>query len=75
MVFLKPQRFTDFTETDWDNYFANETSSSYYAGAHQDFKTIVPFSRKAEEGRWKESKLEKVKNYILAQFEEQEVTK
>ena len=68
MVFLKPQRFADFTQEDWDAYFANETSSSYYAGAHQDFKTIVPFSLKAEEGRWKESKLEKVKNYILSQF-------
>ena len=68
MIFLKPQRFTDFTQEVWDAYFANETSSSYYAGAHQDFKTIVPFSTKAEEGRWKESKLEKVKNYILAQF-------
>ena len=68
MVFLKPHRFTEFTQKEWDAYFANETSSSYYAGAHQDFKTIVPFSLKAEEGRWKESKLEKVKEYILAQL-------
>ena len=68
MVFLKPQRFTDFTQNDWDTYFATETSSSYYAGAHQDFKTIVPFSLKANDEHWKESKLEKVKQYILAQF-------
>ena len=72
MVFLKPQRFTDFTQKDWDTYFATETSSSYYAGAHQDFRTIVPYSRKAEECRWKESKLEKVKQYILRQFESKE---
>lgn len=68
MVFLKPQRFTAFTQIDWETYFATETSSSYYAGAHQDFRTIVPYSLKALEGRWKESKLEMVKEYILAQL-------
>lgn len=72
MIFLKPQRFTTFIQEDWDTYFATETSSSYYAGAHQDFRTIVPYSLKAEEDRWKESKLEKVKQYILRQFESKE---
>ena len=33
-----------------------------------DFNVIVPFSRKAEEGLWKQSKLEKVKEYILRQL-------
>jgi len=35
-----------------------------------DFNIIVPFSWKAEEGLWKQSKLEKVKQYILRQLEE-----
>ena len=33
-----------------------------------DFSVIVPFSDKADEGLWKQSKLEKVKEYILRQF-------
>ena len=33
-----------------------------------DFHIIVPFSKKADEGLWKQSKLEKVKQYILAQL-------
>lgn len=72
MIFLKPHRFTDFTREDWDTYFATETLSSFYAGAHQDFRTIVPYALKAEESHWKESKLEKVKEYILRQFEAKE---
>ena len=69
MIFLKPQRFGDFTQADWDKYFATETSDSFCAGAHQDFRTIVPYSLKADAGQWKQSKLEKVRNYILRQFE------
>lgn len=69
MIFLNPQRFTDFTQEDWNTYFAAETSESYYAGAHQDFRTIVPFSLKADEEHWKESKLKNVKQYILRQFD------
>ena len=33
-----------------------------------DFNIIVPFSRKWEEGAWKQSKLDKVKDYILRQL-------
>ena len=33
-----------------------------------DFDIILPFSRKWEEGAWKQSKLEKVKEYILKQL-------
>ena len=37
-----------------------------------DFHIIVPYSKKADEGEWKKSRLEKVKEYILRQnpFEE-----
>ena len=72
MIFLKPQRFADFTQEQWDTYFATETSSSFAAGAHADFRTIVPYARKAEEGHWNQSRLEKVKEHILRQFTEKE---
>ena len=68
MVFLKPQRFAAFTQEDWDSYFANEVSDSYSPGAHADFRTIVPVSLKAKDGLWKQSKLEKVKEYLLCQL-------
>lgn len=68
MIFLKPQRFAEFTQKDWDTYFATEVSDSFYAGAHQDFRTIVPYSLKAQDDLWKQSKLEKVKQYILRQL-------
>ena len=34
-----------------------------------DFSVILPISDKADEGLWKQSKLEAVKEYILKQFE------
>jgi len=35
-----------------------------------DFNIIVPYSKKAEEGAWKQSRLDKVKEYILRQLED-----
>ena len=68
MIYLEPERFTDCTQEVWDGYFFSEEPDGYFEGAHMDFHIIVPFSKKAEEGKWKESKLEKVKQYILAQL-------
>jgi len=68
MVYLEPERFTDAPQEIWDAYFFSEEPDGYFAGAHMDFNIIVPFSKKAEEGLWKQSKLEKVKEYILKQL-------
>ena len=68
MIYLEPERFTDCSQEVWDGYFFSTEPDGYFEGAHMDFNIIVPFSKKAEEGLWKESKLEKVKNYILAQL-------
>ena len=68
MIYLEPKRFTDCSQDVWDGYFFSEEPDGYFEGAHMDFNIIVPFSKKAEEGRWKESKLEDVKNYILEQI-------
>ena len=68
MIYLEPERFTDASQEVWDGYFFSEEPDGYFEGAHMDFNIIVPFSKKAEEGLWKQNKLEGVKNYILAQL-------
>ena len=68
MIYLEPETYESATQEVWDTYFFSENTDGFFAGAHMDFNVIVPFSRKAEEGLWKQSKLEKVKEYILRQL-------
>ena len=68
MIYLEPDRFTDAPQEVWDGYFFSTEPDSYFEGAHMDFNAIVPYSKKADEGEWKKSKLEKVKEYILKQL-------
>jgi len=68
MVYLEPARFTNASQAVWDGYFFSQEPDGYFEGAHMDFGIIVPFSQKAEEGLWKKSRLEKVKEYILRQL-------
>ena len=55
----------------WKTYFYDNIpeADGYFEKAHMDFSVILPISDKADEGLWKQSKLEKVKEYILKQFE------
>ena len=68
MVYLEPETYTNAPQEVWDAYFFSENTDGFFAGAHMDFNVIVPFSRKAEDGLWRQSKLEKVKEYILRQL-------
>ena len=68
MVYLEPERFAGASKKVWDGYFFSREPDGYFEGAHMDFGIIVPFAQKAEEGLWKKSKLEKVKDYILRQL-------
>ena len=68
MIYLEPETYTDATEETWHSYFFSENTDGFFAGAHMDFNIIVPFSWKWKDGEWKKSKLEKVKEYILAQL-------
>jgi len=68
MVYLEPERFTDAEKSVWDGYFFSTEPDGYDEGKHMDFNVIVPYSEQADEGKWKESKLEKVKEYILKQL-------
>ena len=68
MIYLEPERFREASEAVWKDYFFSEEPDGYFKGSHMDFGIIVPFSQKAEEGHWKKSKLENVKQYLLRQL-------
>ena len=68
MIFLQPHRFTDASEEVWNGYFFSSEPESYRHNSHNDFFTLIPIAETAEEGEWKESKLETVKEYILRHF-------
>jgi len=68
MIYLEPEIYTDASPEIWDAYFFSENTDGFFAGAHMDFNVIVPFSRTWKDGRWKQSRLEKVKQYILRQL-------
>ena len=68
MIYLEPERFTNAPQEVWDGYFFSTEPDGFFEGAHMDFNIIVPYSQKADEGTWKQSKLDKVKEYILRQL-------
>ncbi len=68
MIFLEPDRFTDASEEVWNGYFFSEEPDGYFEGAHMDFRIILPFSKKADNGEWRKSRLDRVKEYILRQL-------
>ena len=66
--FLKPEQFENATEEDFYNNFYEPLRSGRVPGETLDFQIIYPLSLKADEGAWKESSLEGVKDYILKQL-------
>ncbi len=68
MIYLEPERFRNATEEVWNGYFFSQEPDGYFEGAHMDFGIIVPFAETAEKGLWQQSRLEKVKQYILRQL-------
>ena len=66
--FLKPEQFENATEEDFYNNFYEPLRSGRVPGETLDFQIIYPLSLKADEGAWKESSLEGVKDFILKQM-------
>ena len=66
--FTESERFMNCSEKEWEQYFFSAEPDGYYPGAHMDLGLVVPFARKAEEGQWQQSKLDKVKAYLLRQL-------
>ncbi len=68
MVYLEPQNYAVCDDEAWDKYYDNTVSSYYSKNAHMDYDYIMPLVQKAENGKWQESRLAKVKDYILRQL-------
>lgn len=68
MVYLEPHNFAGCSDAVWDRYYDDTVSSYYSKDAHMDYDRILPLAQKAEDGKWQNSKLDKVKKYILNQL-------
>ncbi|MBO4559924.1 MAG: CapA family protein, partial [Lachnospiraceae bacterium] len=53
------------TEEEWHENFWNDMRSGRVPGEALDFQIVCPLADEAEKGEWKDSRLEKVKDYIL----------
>ena len=68
MVFLEPARFANADKAVWDGYFFSTEPDGYFEGAHMDLSLIVPLAEEESKKAWQNSKLDKVKAYILNQL-------
>ncbi len=73
MVYLDPEKYTNASREVWDTCYYGTPNpdkdwDGYFKDAHMDFAVLKPFAATAEEGAWKRSRLEKVKEYILRQL-------
>lgn len=67
MCYLEPEKYVGCTQEVWDHYYT-QPSSYYSEDGHMDYDVIIPLSKQAEDGKWQQSKLKKVKAYILGQL-------
>ncbi len=71
--FMDPERFRAMGDKEWVDFLTHkENWDNRDDYGYQDFEFLYHFSFKADEGRWKESSMEKVKDYILALIPEED---
>ncbi len=68
-IYLNKDRWQNATKEQWAQHFADPKRAGRVPGEALDFRIVCDLAERAGEGRWKESKLEKVKAYILEQIE------
>ena len=68
MTYLKPEEFKGATEEKWKEHFSEELRTGRVPGETLDFFILCPLAEKAENGEWKKSKLEDVKQYMIEQI-------
>lgn len=68
LKYLRPKDFENATEEDFVKNFYEPLRSGRVPGECLDMQIIYPLSLKADEGKWKDSKLETVKEFILEQL-------
>ncbi len=65
-IFMNPAKYKNADEKTWDEYFSGDIGGAYIKGDHMDFGILRPLADLAEEGAWKDSSLEGVKEHILS---------
>ena len=67
-TYIFPDKYKDFDEDDWREDFLDPNRLERIEGEILDFIIIYNLALKAEDGQWKQSTLDKVKEYILKQI-------
>lgn len=68
LKYLKPDKFKNATEKDFVEDFYIPLRSGRVPGEVLDMQIVYPLSLEWEKGKWKESSLDPVKNYMLRQI-------
>ena len=68
-IYLNPKEFEHKTPEEWEAHFTDPKRRYRVPGEALDFTIIWELARQADSGKWKESRLEEVKEYILGQME------
>lgn len=67
-IYLNPGEYADADDAKWAEHFANPKRSGRVEGEGLDFFVICPLAEKESKKEWRKSRLEAVKDYILAQM-------
>lgn len=67
-LFLYPEKFENATDEQWREHFMAERRAGRVPGEALDFQIVCPLAEQAETGAWRESTLDDVKDYLLAQM-------
>ena len=68
LIYQKPEEFRQASEKQWEENFLAEKRSGRVEGEGLDFRIIYPLAKEAENGQWKKSYLEDIKNYLIEQL-------
>lgn len=68
LIYLRPDEFKNASDEQFKANFYEEKRSGRVIGEGLDFQIIYPLALSAKQGLWKQSKLEKVKKYIIEQI-------
>lgn len=68
LKYMNPQKFSNATEEEFKENFFEPFRSGRVPGKLLDFQIVYPLSLEADEGKWKESDLKEVVEYIKEQI-------
>ena len=68
MIYLEPEKYTNASQEEWDEYYYSTSPDGYDKGAHMDLAIVVPYAAKVSEEAYKTSKLDKVIEYIMIHY-------